>query len=304
MKPSKVIYAVCAGVGLWIAGFGAAQPGGPDPSRLGTVQRDVTYCVASGVELKLDLYYPDRAEGPLPVAMYVHGGGWRSGDKSRGAGMRDVPLLRERGYLVVSINYRLAPRWKFPAMIEDAKCAVRSLRAHAREWGLDPERIGVWGGSAGGHLVALLGTLPEGVFEGSGGYSEYSSRVQAVVDMFGPTDLPRLLEGASPNQQRLIKEVFGTSDPGSEVLQAASPVHWVSSDDPPFLLLHGDRDPVVPLEQSQVFYERLREAGVPATLVVVRNAGHGFKPTGGTPKPNREEISQLIADFFDQHLRR
>ncbi len=290
------------GLILWVASSGQAgsTPGytlsSADPAKLGTVQHDLTYCVADGVPLKLDLYYPDRADGPLPLVVYVHGGGWTSGDKSGGAGARDIPPLRERGYLVAAINYRLAPRFKFPAQIEDVKCAIRSLRAHAGEWGLDPGRIGVWGGSAGGHLVALLGTLDEGVFEGSGGYPEYSSRVQAVVDMFGPADLTQLFAGASSQK---LEEVFGTTDRNSEIVRQASPVSWVSSDDPPFLILHGERDTLVPPSQSQELYDRLREAGVPATLVIVKNAGHGFAPVGGPIEPSREELSRLIADFFE-----
>ncbi|MEY2820121.1 MAG: Carboxylesterase NlhH [Chloroflexota bacterium] len=129
-----------------------------DSSKLGTVEKDTTYCTVDGVELKMDVYYPSQNNGRFPVTMYVHGGGWSSGDKAQGAGAIEIPELQKAGFLVVSVNYRLAPEYVFPAMIEDVKCAVRSLRAHAEEYNLDPNRIGVWGGSAGGHLVALLGT--------------------------------------------------------------------------------------------------------------------------------------------------
>src|SRR5437868_5760131 len=155
------------------------------------VERDVTYGRVGDVELKMDIYHPKGAgEKPLPVVMYVHGGGWRSGDKAGGAGMMAIPELLKRGYLVTSINYRLAPEYKFPAQIDDAKCAVRFLRAHAKKYNLDPERIGIWGGSAGGHMVALMGTADASAgFDKSGGWTNESSRVQAVVDMFGPADL-------------------------------------------------------------------------------------------------------------------
>jgi acetyl esterase/lipase len=263
-------------------------------------ERDVTYCTLDGVELKMDIYRPQRSAAPTPALLYVHGGGWTGGDKRSGEGIRDIPELLARGYLVAAVNYRLAPRYKFPAMIEDVKCAVRFLRANAERFSINPEKIGAWGGSAGGHLVALLGTADATAGWDVGQYLEQSSRVQAVVDMYGPTDLTVLFEGANP---RLMEQVFGTSDRNSETLQKASPVNWVSSDDPPFLILHGERDPLVPVSQSQIFYEKLRAAGVPATFVIVKNAGHGFAPLGGPISPSRQELTKMIADFFDQYLK-
>jgi acetyl esterase/lipase len=263
-------------------------------------ERDVTYCTLDGVELKMDIYRPQRSAAPTPALLYVHGGGWTGGDKRSGEGIRDIPELLARGYLVAAVNYRLAPRYKFPAMIEDVKCAVRFLRANAERFSINPEKIGAWGGSAGGHLVALLGTADATAGWDVGQYLEQSSRVQAVVDMYGPTDLTVLFERANP---RLMEQVFGTSDRNSETLQKASPVNWVSSDDPPFLILHGERDPLVPVSQSQIFYEKLRAAGVPATFVIVKNAGHGFAPLGGPISPSRQELTKMIADFFDQYLK-
>jgi acetyl esterase/lipase len=263
-------------------------------------ERDVTYCTLDGVELKMDIYRPQRSAAPTPALLYVHGGGWTGGDKRSGEGIRDIPELLARGYLVAAVNYRLAPRYKFPAMIEDVKCAVRFLRANAERFSINPEKIGAWGGSAGGHLVALLGTADATAGWDVGQYLEQSSRVQAVVDMYGPTDLTVLFEGANP---RLMEQVFGTSDRNSETLQKASPVNWVSSDDPPFLILHGERDPLVPVSQSQIFYEKLRAAGVPATFVIVKNAGHGFAPLGGPISPSRQELTKMIGDFFDQYLK-
>jgi acetyl esterase/lipase len=261
---------------------------GPDPAKLDTVDWDVTYCVADGIELKMDVYYPTEAPGPVPAVIYVHGGGWSSGDKAAEGGPTEIPELIRRGFLAVSISYRLAPRWRFPAMIEDVKCAIRSLRANAAVYGIDPVRIGAWGGSAGGHLVALLGTLEEGVFE-SGDFPEESSCVQAVAVLSGPTDLPRLFARGG---HETMRRVFGTTDPNAEILVQASPIHWVSSDDPPFLLVHGERDTLVPPEQARIFHERLTEAGVHATLVIVKNAEHGFRPVGGPIEPSRDEITR------------
>lgn len=261
---------------------------------------DVTYCVMANVPLKMDIYRPPGSTTPTPALLYVHGGGWMSGDKRSGEGSRDIAELLARGYFIAAVNYRLAPRYKFPAMIEDVKCAVRFLRANAGRYNINPDRIGAWGGSAGGHLVALLGTADETAGWDVGQYLEQSSRVQAVVDMFGPTDLTVLFEGANP---ALIQQVFGTSDRNSETLKRASPVNWVSSDDSPFLILHGERDPLVPVSQSQIFYEKLQAANVPATLVIVKNAGHGFTPMGGPISPTRQELTTMMGDFFDQYLK-
>ena len=272
-----------------------------DPSRLDTIERDVTYCTMEGVALKMDIYYPDSAEGLWPVVMYVHGGGWVSGDKSDGAGVEDQPALTAAGFLVASINYRLAPEYQFPAMIEDVKCAIRSLRAHAGEYNLDTERMGAYGGSAGGHLVSLLGTSDTSTGWEVGEYLDQSSRVKAVVDMFGPADLA-VFGFLTHSENGGI--VFGVTQDGDPRLVAASPVTYITPDDPPFLILQGDADTIVPPEQSQEFYDRLTTAGVEATLVMVKNAGHGFVQTGGKPiSPSRQEITQIMVNFFNQHLK-
>lgn len=267
----------------------------PQRERLQPSLMDVTYCSMDGVDLKMDVYFPEDVSQPLPAVIYIHGGGWTSGDKQAGAGAPEIPTLVKAGFVAFSINYRLAPEYRFPAMIEDVKCAIRSIRAHATEYHVNPEHIGVFGGSAGGHLVSLLGTSDESAGFDVGEYLEYSSRVQAVVDMFGPSDLTLQFKS---QQEQNASRVFVT-----EQLEAASPVTYISADDPPFLILQGDQDEVVPLEQSQVLYDRLSTAGAPATLVIVHNAGHGFKPTGGMIDPGRREISQMILDFFTLHLK-
>ena len=195
----------------------------------------------------------------------------------------------------MAINYRLAPEHPIPAMIEDVKCAVRYLRSHADQYNLDPQRIGVWGGSAGGHLVALLGTTDASAGFDVGEYLDQSSRVQAVVDMFGPTDLMVQFEGGYEKAER----VFNGFDAA-----LASPVTYVSADDPPFLILHGEADALVPLEQSQILLARLQSTGVSAELIAVSNAGHGFKPESGkTISPSRKEIAQMVVEFFKQNLK-
>ena len=272
-----------------------------DPAKLGTTEYDVTYGNVSGVALKMDIHYPEVADKPVPAVIYVHGGGWVSGDKAEGAGARIIPEMVFRGYLEAAINYRLAPEYKFPAQIEDVKCAVRYLRANAAAYGIDATRIGAFGGSAGGHLVALLGTSDPGSgLEGSRGYGDQSSRVQAVADLYGPADLAAMFDAI---RGVMLPLVFGTTDLNSEIVSNASPVTHVTSDDPPFLILHGDKDILVPLSQSEVLYDRLVAAQVPVTMVVVQNGAHGFRAEGGPMTPTWGEIIDTIADFFDRHLK-
>lgn len=274
---------------------GAALPSNEfDSSKLGTVEKNVTYCTMDGVALKMDVYYPSENSGRFAVAMYVHGGGWQKGDKGGGAGETEFLELQKAGFLVTAVNYRLAPEYQFPAMIEDVKCAVRYLRAHADTYNLDPNRTGVFGGSAGGHLVSMLGVTDESAGFDVGEYLDQSSRVQAVVDMFGPADLTT----SSANDSETVRNAFGNFD-----LVLASPVTYVTADDPPFLILHGEKDPLVPMAQSEELLAKLQAAGVPAELVRVTNAGHGFKPIGGEISPSREEISQRIVSFFEQTLK-
>jgi acetyl esterase/lipase len=260
---------------------------------------DVTYCTAGGMDLKMDVYLPASSQSTSasrPTVVYVHGGGWVSGDKRTGAGALDFSELLSRGYVVGSLNYRLAPQYKFPAQIEDVKCAIRSLRANSAKYHIDPEHIGAWGGSAGGHLVSLLGVADQSAGFDVGQYLNQSSRVQAVVDYFGPSNLT---SGDFANGTRqLILSVFGSQ----QGLVSGSPVTYVTKDDPPFLIVQGEMDVTVPPHQSQELYYKLIKAGVPATLVMVKNAGHGFTPVGGPISPTRQEISKLTADFFDHEL--
>jgi acetyl esterase/lipase len=281
------------------ARFLFAPPAGSSPTST-PIQVDLPYCTTvDGVELTMDLYQPRKAIGDAPAVVYIHGGGWTSGDKSDGVGLIFKQELTRRGYIYAAINYRLAPKYTFPAQIEDVKCAIRHLRAEADRYGLDPLRIGVIGGSAGGHLAALLGTSDAQAGWDVGEYTEQSSRVQAVIDLYGPTDLKAMLAAAS---LRYATQVFGASDNQDEVLDTYSPVTYVSPDDPPFLIMHGDQDQVVPLEQSQILYERLKSDGVPVELVIVKNAGHSFEPAEGQIEPNFPELFMLVGDFFDQYL--
>jgi acetyl esterase/lipase len=255
---------------------------------------------AGKTPLRLDLYVPESAPRPMPVVVWIHGGGWQLGTKDR---CPALPLTA-RGYAAASIDYRLTDVAPWPAQIYDCKAAIRWLRAHAKEYGLDPDRIGVWGASAGGHLVAMLGTSAGAKeLEGDEGNLNCSSRVQAVCDWFGPSDfvaLGDLLKAAGLGDNAkgpITKLLGGPLTENMDKARQASPVTWISKDDAPFLIMHGDQDRLVPPSQSEILYKRLKEAGVDATLYIVKGAGHG---QGGFGKP---EALKMVADFFDRTLK-
>jgi acetyl esterase/lipase len=284
-----------------LAGPIAARGQRPEPPIPADVEwiRDVDFGTGGGRALRMHILRPKPLpEKPLPAVVWVHGGGWRQG--SRDDGLRRLARLAERGYLGASIEYRLSQEATFPAQIEDCKCAVRFLRAKAKDYHLDPDHIGAWGASAGGHLVALLGTAGDvKELEGRGGWPDQSSRVQAVCDGFGPTDFLKMDEAGSllrHNTPRSPESLLigGLITQHPDKVARANPITYVTKDDPPFLILHGDKDDLVPLDQSQRLQQALKQAGVPATLHVVKGAGHGF----GGP-----EIDKMIDAFFDEHLR-
>jgi acetyl esterase/lipase len=253
---------------------------------------DIPYCPIGVPSQKMDVYFPESG-GPWSAVVYVHGGSWTHGDKSEAAMF--AQLMTSQGYLVVSLNYRLYPEATFPAMIQDVKCAIRSLRAHASEYNLDPNRIAAVGPSAGGHLVALLGTTDPNAGWDVGEYLDQSSRVQAVIAMAGVMDLSRSFPNANLESIRLIG--FGEYN-----VVEASPITHVTVDDPPFLLIHGDLDELVPYEQSQLMYDKLVEMNVPAQLVIVTNATHSFIGPNGNTTPTLVELNQIIFDFLAKYL--
>jgi len=252
---------------------------------------DVPYCTTDPAQ-KMDVYLPDSG-GPWRTLVYVHGGSWMHGDKSEAAMFANV--ITSLGYLVVSINYRLYPPATFPAMIEDVKCAIRSLRARASEYNLDLNRIAAMGASAGGHLVSLLGTTKPQDGWDVGEYLEQSSRVQAVIAMAGVMDLSRNFPNADIEAMKRVG--FGEYN-----VTQASPITYVTPDDPPFLLIHGDQDELVPYEQSQLMYERLIEMHIPAQLIIVKNIGHSFIEPDADASPSLWEINQIILEFLAKYL--
>lgn len=252
---------------------------------------DLDYAGNDNPRQKLDLYLPEKpaTEEALPVIAFVHGGGWRNGDKNGGGG-RVTPFVATGRYAGVSIGYRLSDEARWPAQIRDCKAAIRWIRAHAAEYRLDPDRIAVWGSSAGGHLVAMLG-VSRGIadLEGDiGPNTAESSQVACVVDYYGPTEMLTMgdhdssFDHNAPNSPE-SKLLGGAVQENPEKAKSASPIEHVSADDAPFLIVHGDQDKVVPYPQSADFEKKLESAGVPAVLIRVEGGGHGqgFGPATG-----------------------
>lgn len=262
------------------------------------IDRDVVYCSPGGTPLTLDLYRPGGVD-QRPLALYVHGGGWHGGDKAVGADLIDFPELVKRGYVVGSMNYRHAPTHRFPAQLQDVRCAIRFLRGHAARFGIDSARMGAWGASAGGHLVALAALTASRADRASAPTANESAHLAAVVVYYGPADLTA--DDLPGRTREIIGRVFGTTPAD---LERGSPVAHVHRAAPPFLLIHGDADISVPVSQSKALYDRLRRAGAPAELVIVRNAGHVFESAATPIDPDRSAITTLLADFFDRTIKR
>ncbi len=277
-------------------------------SEPGSERIDLAYASASSAET-LDLYLPPGVS-PFPLIIYVHGGGFRGGDKNVAAKRGITEQLLSRGYAVASLNYRLSGEAKFPAAIQDVKTAVRWLRAHAQEYKLDPGRFGAWGDSAGANLVSLLGTsCGDSELEGADlGNPGQSSCVQAVVDFYGPIDFLQMdtqFTGTDcpVNHNRAnsaeSQYVGGPIQQNRALVNQANPITYISSDDPPFFIQHGTKDCTVPLQQSQLLYDAL----VPAigaenvSLTYLDGAVHGDAQFVSPPN------LKVVMDFLDKYLK-
>jgi acetyl esterase/lipase len=267
------------------------------------VEKDIPYAGTTNPRQTLDLLLPKAPKGdkPLPVVVNIHGGAWLQGDKSGGVGAI-IPLVASGEYGGVTINYRLSGEAAWPAQIFDCKVAIRWVRGNAGKYHLDPDRIGVIGGSAGGHLVAMLGTSGgDEALEGDlGPYNRLNSKVQCVVDEYGPSELATMGDAPggsshnSPNSPE-SKLIGGPILKNQEKAKEASPITYVSKDDPPYLIIHGDKDMTVPFDQSVRLTKALKEKGVDVLFIKVEGGGHG-----GFRNPELARRSRL---FFDKHLR-
>ena len=271
------------------------------------VERDLPYVVNGHQRQKLDLYYWDKnisktpkEPGPRPLVIWIHGGGWRAGSKNN----CPATFLLHHGFNVASINYRLSGHAISPAQIQDCKAAIRWLKTNAKKFGINAYQIGVWGSSAGGHLSALVGTsgnIKE--FELGDGSDVSASSVQAVCDWFGPTDLLKMNEQAGKDgvlnhdskDSPESKLIGGPIQKNREKANSINPIKYISKDDPPFLIMHGENDRLVPVQQSQMLHDALKRADVDSTLMIIKNAGHG----NGF---DRNTLHPKIAAFFKQHL--
>jgi acetyl esterase/lipase len=266
------------------------------PEKSYKIISDIIYTDGEGKPQGLDLYLPNKESAkPLPVVVWVHGGGWMNGSKQK----PKADYLAEHGYAVASIDFRQSQDAMWPAQINDCRVAIRWLRSHSKNYHLNPEKIGVWGSSSGGHLVALMGTLPYDPNE------KISSRVQAVCDWYGPTDLltmPPNNVGNGRTEEDVAhsngaKLLGCTVKDCPDLAKQVSSFYNVSSDDAPFLIMHGDEDPGVPVSQSTRLHEALQAQGIYSELEIVVGAGHGG------PHFVSEPVKDRVLKFFDSFLK-
>jgi len=268
------------------------------------VERDLVFASVGGKNLKLQLYRPDNNSTNVPVVVLIYGGAWM---------MRTLPMetpkavwLATHSYAAAVIDYRLSSDALFPAQIYDCKAAVRWLRANAAKYGLDAAHIGAWGESSGGHLASLLGVTDNvAALEGDGGNTNESSQVQAVVDFFGPTDFLRAQAHSLPGswinhdsptspESRLIG---GAIQKNPDKAEQANPIKYVTHDAPPFLIVHGEQDPLVPCNQSELLYAALKQARVNVTFYKIAGAGHGG------PAFDSDMMRAAVLAFLDKYLK-
>jgi acetyl esterase/lipase len=289
---------------LLLAANASAQGRGPRLPDGFKAERNIPYVESGHANQVLDIYLPEQPpEKPLPLVIWIHGGAWLGGSHANPSAL----FLLEEGYAVASIEYRFSQHAVWPAQAHDCKAAIRFLRANAAKYGIDPDRFAVGGESAGGHLAALVGTSGDVAdLEGDLGTTGVSSRVHAVVDEFGPTDLT--LMGKQSNGRSMIQHdapdspesrlMGGPIQEKQELAKTANPLAYVDKSDPPFLILHGDQDNLVPLAQSEILTKALTDAGVEVTMETLEGAGHGG------PQFFSAESREQIKVFLAKHLNR
>lgn len=258
-------------------------------------RKDVTYATVDQTDLQLDLYLPTGISQPVPAIVVIHGGAWMSGNRQDMASLSEQ--LATHGFVTASISYRLAPKHRFPAQIEDAKAAVRYLRANAKELLIDPRQIGAIGSSAGGHLSMMLGAMDSGDgMEGDGGNLDHPSKVQCVVNFVGPVNLPR--ESYTPLQMQILKAWLG-ADPKEKQneLKLASPFTYFNKGDAPLLCFFGTKDPLVTHDQALVVADALTQAEIPGRVELLLGAGHGWRGA------EMDRTIEATIDFFKHHLK-
>jgi acetyl esterase/lipase len=255
----------------------------------------VEYTNPDDQHLQLNLARPKKGDGPFPAVLCIHGGGFRAGNRQGYDGL--CIRLAQHGYVAMTASYRLAPKYPYPAAIHDVKAAVRWARANAAKYHIDPDRIGVTGGSAGGHLAQFLAvTADVKEFEGAGGNPNQSSRVACVVNVYGPSDFTRSYGKSVDAAEVLPLFLGGNLETARQKHINASPLYWVTPNAAPTLCIHGTQDKYVHHEQAVLLIDRLKAAGVEAELLTLEGAGHGFKGK------DAETAEHAMFAFFDKHL--
>ncbi|MFO0969881.1 MAG: alpha/beta hydrolase [Gemmataceae bacterium] len=292
---APLVLSLCIPLLILLPSNAHAQKGPTVPDDV-SFEAGIEYANPADQHLQLNMARPKKGSGPFPAIICIHGGGFRAG-KREGYDAQCIRLA-QHGYVAMTVSYRLAPKFPFPAAIHDTKAAVRWVRANASKYGIDPDRIGVMGGSAGGHLAQFLGVTSDvKEFEGTGGNPEQSSKVSCVVNYYGPSDFTKSY-GKSVDAAEVLPLFLG-GDLKTELRKhlRASPLYWVTPNAAPTLCIHGTEDKYVAHEQAEWIVDRLKAAGVEADLLTLKGAGHGFSGK------NAETAERAMIAFFDRHLK-
>ncbi|WP_099188935.1 alpha/beta hydrolase [Tepidibacter mesophilus] len=269
------------------------------------VLEDITYKSVDGQELKLDIYMANSISNEKkPAIVYVHGGFWAFGNKKA-----EIPyfkdlinILNNKGFTFISIDYRLANKnIKFPEPVKDVKDAIRWIRKNAVNYNIDENKIGICGNSAGGHLALLEGLTEDSMYLGNEDLKNISSKVNFIISFFGPTDLS-LVKGKKYTATTK-NFIGGTIDDMREIYVNASPMHYLSENTPPILLIHGEKDIIVPISQSQALYNKAKSLGVDIEFVCVKNASHGLISTVGEINPSLNDITNKVILFIEDKFK-
>ncbi len=273
-----------------------AQKDPPVPDTV-AFEKGVEYTNPDNQHLQLNIARPKAAAGPLPAVLFIHGGGFRAGNRE--GYNAQIIRMAEKGYVAVTVSYRLAPKYPFPAAIHDTKAAVRWLRANAKKYNIDPDHIGVTGGSAGGTLAQMLGvTTDVKEFEGDGGNPKESSAVKCVVNVYGANDFTKSYGKSVDAHEVLPLYLGGNLEKARPAHIRSSPLYWVTPNAVPTLCIHGTEDKYVHVEQAEMLVDKLKAAGVEAELLKLEGAGHGFKGK------DAETAEKAMIAFFDKHLKK
>ncbi|MCM2373943.1 alpha/beta hydrolase [Aporhodopirellula aestuarii] len=277
----------------------------------GTTFLDVTYKQVDGRQIKLDIYLPPAGNsGAVPVLYYVHGGGWAAGSKDKGGLPLMLPVFQqfaEEGFACVSINYRLCKKNSGVLMrdcVTDAMDGLRFLKKNAKRYGLDPDRIVVWGDSAGGQLAQMLTLADPDAFIGDESLADVSVRPIAGMSWYGPTDFTDVdlfkTDLSDKNPDRFGARITGSAGgyaENPEAYEEMSPYYWIKKESPPLLLIQGDTDATIPFAHASHLKTKADKIGADVTMIIVKNAGHNWRKAGGDPNPSVKEIQRMTAEF-------